>query len=96
MGKIYIAQTELKITAQMAVTVTGAITKVIKYIKPDKSTGEWPAEFGAEVNEIYFNTFLPTTLDQSNDWIFWGHVTFAGGGYAAGEPETVKVYVEGT
>lgn len=95
-GKIYKNQTELKITARMAVVVTGAITKVIKYIKPDGTPGQWTAEFGTEVNEIFFEDFQANTLDQAGDWRFWGHVTFTAGKYAAGEPEIKTVNKEGT
>lgn len=93
-GKIYLDQSNLKITAETGVTVTGAIAQVIKFIKPDNSTGEWDATISG-TEDIFYEFSEPSELDQSGDWTFWAFVTFSDGRKAPGEPVTIRVYEEG-
>lgn len=94
-GKIYIDQSNLKITAETGVTVTGATETFIKFFKPDGTAGQFDATI-VGTQDIEFDFSEPSELDQAGVWIFWAKITFAGGRKAPGEPERVQVFIEGT
>ncbi len=94
MAKIYLDQSNLKITAETGVTVTGALSQVIKFIKPDGSTGEWDATIDG-TEDIFYEFSEPSELDQLGVWVFWAYVVFADGRNAPGEPEKIEVFEQG-
>jgi hypothetical protein len=97
MGKIYKAQTKLRIQRTVSQDISGATALKIKYIKPDGTTGEWTATVGtAATGVIYYDVSSSSTLNLSGDWVTWAYVTFADARSAAGEPVMMRVYEEGS
>ena len=94
MGKIYKNQFNLKLTLQTEVTVTGATATKIKYLKPDKTAGEFNASISG-TEDLEYDFTVSTELDQSGDWTFWAYVTFSDSRIAPGEPVVIRVYEEG-
>jgi len=93
-GKIYVGQTKLRLTVECLADLTGATAQVIKYIKPDESTGSFTAILPeAAKGDIYYD-FQTDDLDMSGDWTFWSYITFADGS-VPGEAFTIHVYNEG-
>jgi hypothetical protein len=95
MGKIFKGQSALRITLQTFCNLEGNIAAVIKYRKPDGSTGEFAAAVGDEVKGVIFHEVLEGELDASGWWSFWALVTFADGRTAAGEPAKIYIWTEG-
>ena len=95
MGKIYVGQTALTLTATVDQDVTGA-TCLIKYKKPDGTTGSFSATIvTAATGEIKYVVTSSSDIDQAGRWTFWGYVTFADTKVAAGESYKLMVYAEG-
>ena len=92
MGKIYKNQTALRIILDTGITLANVQNALIKYRKPDKSTGQFPGQ--TDQKTIYYDIQSVTDLDQDGPWIFWAHVTFNNGTVVPGEPATEKVYIE--
>lgn len=96
MGKIYIYQTALDIEATLGCDITGASALLIKYQKPNGDTGSFAATSTDDENGVIeYQVSSEDDIDQAGEWVFWGHVTFADGSYAAGEPYSMTVYREG-
>lgn len=96
MAKIFVGQSALRFVADTNVDITGATGTLIKYTKPDGSTGTFSASIlDAEEGTIYYDVVNTTELDQAGVWYMWAHVTFSDGRVAQGVPVRVKVYVEG-
>ena len=96
MGKVYVGQTAVTITATVSQDVTGA-TCLIKYKKPDFTTGSFAATIiTAATGVISYTVANITDLDQGGRWYFWGYVTFTDGTVAAGEPYVRTIYTEGS
>jgi hypothetical protein len=103
MGKIYVGQTRLRITVETQADLTDADIFEIKYIKPDddQTEGSWTATCDdLPGGEIYFESFVTTTLDVAGIWRFWAYITWSGS--SASEDESVpgeafelRVYNEG-
>jgi hypothetical protein len=92
---IFKNQSSLKITLTTNVNITGALSRLIKYIKPDGSTGSWTATAGTLLTgEIYYD-FIGTELNVIGTWIVWAYVTFADGRSAPGTPAEFEVRTEG-
>ena len=95
MGRIFVAQTALRITLKTFTDLEGITNAVIKYRKPDKSVGEFDAAVGDTANGVIFHEVIEGELDLSGWWAFWAFVTFADGRTAAGEAAKVYVWNEG-
>ena len=95
MGKIFKYQTALRITLKTFVDLEGIISAVIKYRKPNGSTGELAAAVGDTANGVIFHECIEGEIDVSGWWAFWAYVTFADGRTAAGEAAKVYVWKEG-
>jgi len=95
MGKIYAGQ-DVKVRLTVDQDITGASVKKIKYITPDKTTGEKDATVEDAVNGIIYAHFPKTETDISGNWIFWAYITFNDGKSAPGEPITRFFYDEGS
>jgi len=95
MGQIFKGQIGLEITATVGENVTGATCK-IKCLDPDNNPSEFDADIiTAETGVIRYITTKATDLPKKGEWTFWGHVTFANGNTAAGEPFKRYIYEEG-
>lgn len=96
MGKIYVGQTALTLTATVGQDVTGG-TCLIKYKKPDGTYGSFAATIvTASTGVIRYVVQSVNDIAQVGYWVFWGYVTFSDGTVASGEAYRIKVYPEGS
>jgi hypothetical protein len=95
MGKIFVAQSALRITLKTFIDLEGVISAVIKYCKPDGTIGELAAAVGDTARGIIFHECIEGEIDVSGWWAFWAYVTFEDGRTAAGETAKVYVWQEG-
>jgi hypothetical protein len=95
MRRIYKGQSALRITVRTFTDLEGIISAVIKYRKPDGSTGGFPAGVGDEAKGVIFHECIEHEIDLAGWWVFWAFITFADGRTAAGEAAKVFVWNEG-
>jgi hypothetical protein len=95
MGKIFKGQTALRITLKTFTDLEGILSAVIKYRKPNGSTGEFSAAVADMTRGVIFHEVIEGELDLSGWWKFWAFVTFADGRTAAGETAKVFIWNEG-
>ena len=95
MGKIFKGQSALRITLRTFCDLSGIVSAVIRYKKPNKKGGEFPAGVGDEENGVIFYECIEGDIDVSGWWVFWAFVTFADGRTAAGEAAKVYIWREG-
>ena len=95
MGKIFVSQSALRITLKTFCDLEGIESAVIKYRKPDGSTGELAAAVGDTVKGVIFHECIEGEIDVSGWWAFWAFITFVDGRTAAGEAAKVYVWSEG-
>jgi hypothetical protein len=95
MDRIFAGQSALRITLKTFTDLEGIISAVIKYRKPDSSTGELPAGVGDTAKGVIFHECIEHELDMAGWWVFWAFITFGDGRTAAGEAAKVFVWKEG-
>ena len=95
MGKIFKGQSALRITLKTFCDLEGVISAVIKFIKPDKTEGEFNAAVKDTGKGIIFHEVIEGEIDVSGWWVFWAFVTFEDGRTAAGEAAKVYIWHEG-
>lgn len=96
MAKIFVGQSALRFEADTNVDITGASATLIKYKKPDDTTGSFTATISdAENGIIYYDVVNTTEIDQAGSWYMWAHVTFSDGRIAQGVTVRVRVFEEG-
>lgn len=95
MGRIFKGQTALRITLKTFTDLEDAISAVIRYRKPNGTTGEFSAAFGDMANGVIFHEVIEGELDISGWWSFWAFVTFADNRTAAGQAAKVYIWKEG-
>jgi hypothetical protein len=91
MSRVFKGQSALRLTVKTFTNLEGIISALIKYRKPDGSTGEFPAGVGDEVKGVIFHECIEHEIDLAGWWVFWAFIIFADGRTAAGE--TAKVFV---
>ena len=95
MGKIFMGQTALRITLKTFTDLEGALSAVIKFIKPNGAEGEFPAAVGDAAKGVIFHEVIEGEIDIAGWWKFWAFVTFGDGRTAAGETAKVFIWNEG-
>jgi hypothetical protein len=95
MHKIFKGQSALRITLKTFTDLEDILSAVIRYIKPDGSSGEFAAGVGDIAKGIIFHECIEGEIDCSGWWVFWAFITFADGRTAAGEAAKVYVWNEG-
>jgi len=95
MGKVFKGQTALRITLRTFCDLEGIGNAVIKYRKPNNTTGEFSAAVGDAAHGVIFHECIEGDIDVSGWWVFWAFITFADGRTAAGEAAKVYVWKEG-
>jgi hypothetical protein len=95
MSKIYKGQSALRIMIKTFTDLEGIISAVIKYRKPDGSSGEFGAGVGDTAKGIIFHECIEGEVDMAGWWVFWAFVTFGDGRTAAGEAAKVFIWAEG-
>jgi len=92
----FVGQTEGRVQATASVDITGATSRLIKYIKPNGVTGQWAAVASAlTTGVVYYDIAQATTLDIAGDWKCWAWVTFSSGNSAPGKSFIMEVKEEG-
>jgi hypothetical protein len=95
MSRIFKGQSALRITVKTFTDLEDIISAVIKYRKPDGSTGEFAAGVGDEAKGVIFHECIEGEIDMAGWWVFWVFITFADGRTAAGEAAKVFIWDEG-
>jgi hypothetical protein len=97
MSKIYKNQSGLRITLETGINISTASNLKIKYVKPDKTLGNWTATISGTtaLYKDFVNVAGASELDQSGVWILYAFITFSDGRLAPGESINVMVYEEG-
>jgi len=93
--KIFKGQSALRIVVKTFVDLEGIENAVIRYRKPNGSTGEFPAAVDDSENGVITHECIEGEIDVSGWWSFWSFITFADGRTAAGETAKVYVWKEG-
>jgi hypothetical protein len=95
MNRIYRGQSALRITVKTFTDLEGISSAVIKYRKPDGSTGELSAGVGDMAKGVIFHECIEGEIDMAGWWVLWAFITFADGRTAAGETAKVFIWKEG-
>jgi hypothetical protein len=95
MGRIFKGQSALRITVKTFTDLEGIISAVIKYRKPNGSSGEFNAGVGDVGKGVIFHECIEGEIDMAGWWVFWAYITFGDGRTAAGEAAKVFVWDEG-
>jgi hypothetical protein len=95
MGRIFKGQSALRIILKTFTGLEGIISAVIKYRKPDNSTGEFAAGVGDTAKGVVFHECIEGEIDCSGWWVFWAFITFGDGRTATGEAAKVFIWNEG-
>jgi hypothetical protein len=98
--KIFKNQTAVRIKRCVGQDITGALSLLLKHIKPDGTTGEWVGtQLGDGINGDIIRDVLDTEtdfFDQAKDWIIWAWVKFSDGRTAPGVATILTIHEEGT
>jgi len=95
MGRVFKGQSALRITLKTFIDLEDIISAVIKFQKPNGSSGEFAAAVSNTIKGVIFHEVIEGEIDVSGWWAFWAFVTFADGRTAAGEAAKVYVWNEG-
>jgi hypothetical protein len=95
MGRIFKGQSALRIILKTFTDLEGIISAVIKYRKPDGTTGSFAAGVSDTGKGVIFHECIEGELDMAGWWAFWAFVTFGDGRTAAGEAAKVFIWNEG-
>jgi hypothetical protein len=90
-NKIFAGQSALRLVVKTFVDLEGAAGALIKYRKPDKTTGSFPAAVIDGEKGVIAHECIEGEMDQGGWWTLWAFIAFDDGRTAAGE--AVKVYV---
>ena len=91
----YDGQNAVQVRAYNLGDLSTAGTCLIKYKKPDLTTGQWTATIDTENDgEIYYD-LLNTALLTVGNWTFWTHITYTDGRIGIGDPKTINIREEG-
>jgi hypothetical protein len=95
MGRIFKGQSALRITVKTFTDLEDIISALIKYRKPDGSSGEFAAGIGDAGKGIISHECIEGEINMAGWWVFWAFITFGDGRTAAGEAAKVFVWAEG-
>jgi hypothetical protein len=95
MGRIFKGQSALRIMVKTFTDLEGIVSAVIKYRKPDGSTGELSAGVGDTAKGVIFHECIEGEIDMAGWWSFWAFIAFGDGRTAAGEAAWVFIWNEG-
>jgi hypothetical protein len=95
MAKVFKGQSALRIILKTFTGLEGIISAVIRYRKPDGSTGQFGAGVTDSAKGVIFHECLEGEIDASGWWVFWAFVTFEDGRTAAGDGAKIFIWDEG-
>ncbi len=97
--RIYVGQSALALDLDTCVELVaeGAVSAIMKFVRPDGTTGEWTAEVAPTglPTVVRYNVVGGTILDQAGLWKRWCVVTFAGSKTAPSDAVYFNVEEEG-
>jgi len=93
---IFVNQSKLRIQLTTNVDITEATSLLIKYEKPDGTTGSWVANSSDDTNGVIYYDLTDGELSTNGNWTFWAYVTFSDGRSAPGEKSIIFIKTEGT
>jgi hypothetical protein len=97
MSKIFVNQTKLTIHINVMEDISDVTTAKIRYIKPDRTRGEFTATIPPDTTGIVqYVVQNPTDLDQPGPWKLWAFLTYADGKTIPSDPVTIEVHPEGS
>ena len=96
MGKIFRAQSALRINVKTFCNLEGIVSAFIRYQKPDGKRGEFYAAVVDTAEGVISHECIEGEIDVSGWWVFWAFVIFDDGRTAAGEAAKVFVWKEGS
>lgn len=96
MGKIYVGQTDLRITLKTNTDITGALATKIMYKSPSLIEGELDATIDDAINGI-ISYIVPnaTVLNELGNWTFWAKITSAQNKISISEPSSIIINKQG-
>ena len=95
MGRIYKDQSDLLITVTTHTNLSEAEECLIKFRKPDKTTGYFTAAISDVEDGIITYEVQEGDIDLSGWWKFWAHIRFIDGKTAPGRRRKIFVWEEG-
>lgn len=95
MGNIYTLQTKLIFKIRTKVDLTGATQVLLKFKRPDDTTGQWIAAITDAATGRAEYDVQAGDLNQAGEWTFWSHVTYSDGKEVPGEIEKRTIHNEG-
>jgi hypothetical protein len=95
MNRVYAGQSALRITVKTFADLEDIDSALIKYKKPNGSTGSFAAAVGDAEKGIIFHECIEGELDKSGWWTLWAFITFGDGRTAAGEAVRLFIWSEG-
>ena len=95
MGKIFKAQSALRIIVKTFCNLDGIISAVIRYQKPNGKRGELSAGVSSQEEGVILHECIEGEIDVSGWWVFWAYIPFEDGRTAVGEAAKVYVWREG-
>jgi hypothetical protein len=87
---IFVGQTNLRLHLITGQSLSGATEALVKYKKPDGTTGSWTGTVSGQSVDY---KFTDGDLDAAGDWTVWAYVTFPSG-ISIGKSSVMKVYTE--
>jgi hypothetical protein len=95
MKRVFAGQSALRIILKTFTDLESIISAIIRYRKPDGSTGEF-TEGAADVEKgVIFHECIEGEIDMAGWRVFWAFITFGDGRTAAGEAAKVFIWNEG-
>jgi hypothetical protein len=86
MARIFKGQSALRITLKTFTDLEGIASAVIKYRKPDGSSGEFAAGVGDMAKGVIFHECIEGEIDMPGWWTFWAFIIFADDGSRGSGP----------
>jgi len=95
MSVFYDGQNSVKIRLTALGNISDATECLVKYKKPDGTTGSWAASVEDAATGIIYYNLLPADELTAGDWTFWAHVTYSDTRIGIGDATKITVKAEG-
>jgi hypothetical protein len=91
-----VGATDQIITVNVEKDITGYSTALIKYIKPNKTTGQFTATVTSATNGVLvYEIQNASDINLAGDWVFWAYITYQNEKIGIGEPFVVTAKNQG-
>ena len=92
---LYDGQNNVRIRLTGLGNITGNTSALIKYIKPDKTSGSWIASIENITTGIIYYDMLPSEELTAGFWYFWPYIVFSDTRVSIGDAVKYDVLPEG-